>query len=378
LTTEHVIEFRHDAAHMMKRPAAMLCNIATSLTRNMEVTQCYRLPLSLSENPIRQQPNEPAATGPASAKAWRRRWRDGLPAKRDAAPVTVDLGKRSAENSALAAKTTNKNNDDLGDHAENSAPLAAFHAAPIAARVTIMPPRRPAPWTSAVLVIIALAIAALALTINGQTGWRFGTTPLAAVTFTGLALAADLLAIILPAAAVALWHAGRGGLAASAWMTWIVAASLATLASLGFVELHTADTAAGRAAIVTTATLTADQRTAAITAAQLALATATRQREAECQRRGPLCRDREADERTALATLNTAIATPVPAAATIATADPQVTAVRRLTTWAGLNLTAVDVVNLRLVLMAMLLNIAGLVLMFGVALAFPASRRAAT
>jgi hypothetical protein len=92
-------------------------------------------------------------------------WRDGLPAKRDAAPVT---------------------------------------AQPIQAHVTVLAPRRPTPWTAAVLVIIALAIAALALVINGQTGWRFGTTPLAAVTFAGLALAADLLAIVLPATAVAL------------------------------------------------------------------------------------------------------------------------------------------------------------------------------
>ena len=85
----------------------------------------------------------------------------------------------------------------------------------------------------------------------------------------------------------------------------------------------------------------------------------------------PLCRDREADERAALAALNAAIAAPVPVAPTIATADPQVTAVVRLTTWAGFRLAADDVVNLRLVLMAMLPNIAGLVLMFGVALAFP-------
>jgi hypothetical protein len=50
--------------------------------------------------------------------------------------------------------------------------------------------------------------------------------------------------------------------------------------------------------------------------------------------------------------------------------DPQVTAVVRLTTWAGLRLEAVDVVNIRLALMAMLPNIAGLVLCFGIALAF--------
>ena len=60
-----------------------------------------------------------------------------------------------------------------------------------------------------------------------------------------------------------------------------------------------------------------------------------------------------------------------PVAASISTADPQVTATLRLATWAGLKLAAVDVVNARLALMAMLPNIAGLVLMFGVALAFP-------
>jgi hypothetical protein len=46
------------------------------------------------------------------------------------------------------------------------------------------------------------------------------------------------------------------------------------------------------------------------------------------------------------------------------------TAVVRLTTWAGLRLAADDLINLRLMLMAMLPNIAELVLMFGIALAF--------
>ena len=247
----------------------------------------------------------------------------------------------------------------------------------IEARVTVMPPRRQVSWSAALLVFIALATAALALVINGQSGWRYGTTPLAAVTFAGLALAADLLAIVLPAAAVALWHSGRGGLAASAWTTWGVAASLAALATLGFVELNTADTSAGRQAIVASATAGTDQRNAGIAAAQLAVASATKTKEAECQRRGPLCRDREADERRALATLNTAIAVPVPTVATIAAPDPQVTAVVRLTTWAGFRLAADDVANLRLLLMAALPNIAGLVLCFGLALASPL-RRAAT
>ena len=73
----------------------------------------------------------------------------------------------------------------------------------------------------------------------------------------------------------------RAVLAATAWTTWVLAASLAAMATLGFVELHTADTAAARGATVATSTALVDQRSAAITAAQLALSTATKQREAE-------------------------------------------------------------------------------------------------
>ena len=53
---------------------------------------------------------------------------------------------------------------------------------------------------------------------------------------------------------------------------------------------------------------------------------------------------------------------------TIADADPQVAGAVRLASWAGLNLTAVDVGNLRLAMMGLLPNLAGLVLAFGVAL----------
>ena len=49
-------------------------------------------------------------------------------------------------------------------------------------------------------------------------------------------------------------------------------------------------------------------------------------------------------------------------------AEPQITTAVRLVTWVGLKITADDVVNLRLALMAVLPNIAGLVLAFGMAL----------
>jgi len=219
-----------------------------------------------------------------------------------------------------------------------------------------------------VLLATASAIAVLAICINAQTGWRFGTTPLAGATFAGLSNAADMLAIVLPSAAVALWWNRRHVLATSAWATWVLAAGMATLASIGFSSLHMGDTAAVRSAIVSTAVATADRRNAAIEVARDAAQAATGARQGECSRRGPLCRDRERDEQARMTELGATIAVPVPTAATIADADPQVTGAVRLAQWAGLSVTATDIGNLCLVLMALLPNLAGLVLAFGSAL----------
>jgi hypothetical protein len=230
------------------------------------------------------------------------------------------------------------------------------------------PGRKPGRKMGGVLIILALAIAGLAIGINAQVGWHFGTTPLAAGTFAGLSIAADMLAIVLPSAAVALWWNCRRILSASAWMVWGLAASMAILASLGFASLHMGDTAAARASIVTTATATADQRSATIEAARAATQASTVARQGECQRRGPLCRDLEHMEQARMSELAAAIALPVPTAATIADADPQVTGAVRLAQWVGFGVTATDIANLRLALMALLPNIAGLVLCFGMAL----------
>jgi hypothetical protein len=152
---------------------------------------------------------------------------------------------------------------------------------------------------------------------------------------------------------------------------------MAMLASVGFASLYMGDTAAARAAIVTTAATTADRRTAAIEAARAAAQAATIARQAECQKRGPLCRDLEHAEQARMTELAAAIALPLPTAPTIADADPQVTGAVRLATWAGLGVTATDVGNLRLALMALLPNLAGLILCFGVALRKRPDMRAA-
>jgi hypothetical protein len=219
-----------------------------------------------------------------------------------------------------------------------------------------------------ILLGISTAIAALAIGINAQAGWRYGTSPLASVTFAGLSVAADMLALVLPSAAAALWWRGRRGLSACAWATWALAASLATLASLGYASLHINDTAAGRAAIVTTAAAASNQRATAIEAAKAAADAATMARAAECQKRGPKCRDLEHAEQARMTELTAAIALPLPPAVTIADADPQVTGALRLAAWAGLNLGEMDIANIRLALMGLLPNLAGLVLAFSVAL----------
>ena len=221
---------------------------------------------------------------------------------------------------------------------------------------------------AALLILLAISIAVLALVINAQTGWHFGTTPLAAVTFAAMATAGDLLAIVLPSAAARLWHSHHRVMAMAAWVVWSTAAGLAVLASLGFMERNVSDTAASRQAIVTAAASFAEQRTSAIEAARIAANAATKAKDAECMRRGPLCRDREADERTSFDKLNTAIAVPIPTAPAIGVEDPQVTASVRLAKWAGLAVGCNDITNLRLVLMVATANLAGLVLAFGLAL----------
>jgi hypothetical protein len=66
--------------------------------------------------------------------------------------------------------------------------------------------------------------------------------------------------------------------------------------------------------------------------------------------------------------LAAAIAVRVPPAVTISDADPQVTGALRLAAWAGLRLGEMDIANIRLTLMGLLPNLAGLVLCFAMAL----------
>jgi len=219
-----------------------------------------------------------------------------------------------------------------------------------------------------VLAIAALGIAGLALAINAQYGASIGDTALTSWTFMALAVAVDLLAVTLAPAAVGLWRTRQRGLAIATWATWGVAVFLATLATLGYLQKNLADASAARAATITTATTTADQRAAIIAASRLAVDTARTARESECGVRGPRCLQRETEERTAVSALTAAVAAPIVAPARIADPDPQIAAITRLGAWVGVKVGADDVSNIRLVLWALILNAGGLVLAFALGL----------
>jgi hypothetical protein len=221
------------------------------------------------------------------------------------------------------------------------------------------------------LAIAAMAVAGLALTINAQYGAAIGKTELIAWTFTGLAVAVDLLAVTLAPAAVVLWRMKQRGLATAAWVVWGVAVVLATFATLGYLQKNLADASATRAATLTMAAATADQRAAVIAAAQVAVHTARTAREGECSVRGQRCLQREADEKTAVNALAAAVASPVVSPAKISDPDPQIAAVTRLAAWSGVGLSADDFSNIQLALWSLLLNSGGLVL----ATAFGLARR---
>jgi hypothetical protein len=100
---------------------------------------------------------------------------------------------------------------------------------------------------SAVLVVIALAIAWFGIRINAWYGAMLGRTAEASLLLAGLSVAADSLALVLPATGRMLWLDRRLGAAAMAWSLWSLTTVIALLASIGFASLNIADVTAARA-----------------------------------------------------------------------------------------------------------------------------------
>jgi hypothetical protein len=99
------------------------------------------------------------------------------------------------------------------------------------------------------LAAIAVAVAWFGLQINAWYGATLGKTAEASALLAGLSVAADILALILPAAACTLWFERHRAAAVVAWAVWTMSIAVTLMATIGFASLNIADTIAMRAKI---------------------------------------------------------------------------------------------------------------------------------
>lgn len=203
------------------------------------------------------------------------------------------------------------------------------------------------------LSVAALALAMVGITINGWFARSLGSSDVAGWLFLAVGVAADLVALVMPSCAAALWRTGQRATALVGWAIWLMTFVFAVTAGIGFASTNLSDVAIARASRVTPA----------ITNAQAALTDAMVARDRECKGGvGKFCREREtavAERRQVLDSAMTAVGQ---------TADPQSDAAIKLVSWASRGLlrpTPEDFAMLRLVLLALLPQIGGILIMVG-------------
>lgn len=224
---------------------------------------------------------------------------------------------------------------------------------PAATNVTlpVTPSRRPlATW---LLAAAALGLGGVGITINGWFARSLGATEGAGWLFLAVGVAADGAALAIPSAAARLWHCGQRATSALGWAIWLMTFLFAVTAGIGFASVNIADVTMARASRITPQ----------VTTAEAALADAMAARDRECRGGvGKFCREREqavTERRQAVDSAQAAVHQE---------ADPQTEAARRLVAWVSqgtLRPTGDDVAMLRLVLLALLPQIGGLVLLVG-------------
>ncbi|HLZ05403.1 MAG TPA: hypothetical protein VKR55_25050 [Bradyrhizobium sp.] len=222
--------------------------------------------------------------------------------------------------------------------------------APAVAGGAVAPPRSLASY---VLVAAALALAGVGIVINGWFARSLGSTEAAGWLFLAIGVATDLAALAAPSCAAHLWGARQRATALVAWAVWLMTFLFAVTAGVGFASVNIADVTLARAS----------RPTLAVSVAQAALADAVAARDRECRGGvGKFCREREA----AVAERQQAV--DVAMHSVEQTADPQTDAAIRLVAWlsrGSLQPSANDFAMLRLVLLALLPQIGGILLMVG-------------
>jgi hypothetical protein len=204
-----------------------------------------------------------------------------------------------------------------------------------------------------ILSVAALALAGVGITMNGWFARSLGSSDVAGWLFLAVGVAADVVALVMPACAAGLWHAGHRATALVGWAVWVMTFVFALTAGIGFASTNISDTTLARAS----------RTTPAVAVAQAALGDAMTARDRECKGGvGKFCREREA----AVAERRQAVDAAMHAVEQ--TADPQTDAAIRVVAWVSrgvLQPTSNDFAMLRLVLLALLPQIGGILLMVG-------------
>jgi hypothetical protein len=231
-------------------------------------------------------------------------------------------------------------------------PPVALQAVEPLSEPTPPSPRRQL-FAPALLSIAALALAGVGITMNGWFARSLGSSDIAGWLFLAVGVAADVVALVMPACAAGLWHAGHRATALVGWAVWVMTFVFALTAGIGFASTNISDTTLARAS----------RTTPAVAVAQAALGDAMAARDRECKGGvGKFCREREA----AVAERRQAVDTAMHAVEQ--TADPQTDAAIRVVAWVSrgaLQPTSNDFAMLRLVLLALLPQIGGILLMVG-------------
>src|SRR5262249_4594513 len=209
----------------------------------------------------------------------------------------------------------------------------------------------------------AFALAAVGITINGWFARSLGSSDIAGWLFLAIGVAADLVAVVMPSCAARLWQNRQRPTALVGWGMWLMTFVFAVMAGIGFASLNIADVTQARASRVTPAVQTA----------QAALSDAMASRDRECKGGvGKFCREREAAVADRRQVLDVAMRS------VEQTADPQTEAAIRVVAWVSrgaLQPTGDDFAMLRLVLLALLPQIGGILLMIGRSRAGPVEQR---
>jgi hypothetical protein len=297
-------------------------------------------------------------TGAERAKAYRDRKRKGKLASAEATAQSLpptSTAPQAEENASDTPETL-----ALSRAAVVTVPPVTPERAPAVTPQTTSPipavvtPRARPSRLQAVPIIItiaALALAGVGVAANGWFARSLGSSDTAGWLFLALGVAADLIALGMPSCAASLWQLGQRGTALLGWSLWLVTFVFAVTAGLGFASTNVSDVTLARASRVTPA----------VTAAQAALSDAMAARNRECRGGvGKFCREREAAVVERRQVLDAAVV------AVGQVADPQTGAAVKLVAWTSFGLlrpTAEDFEMLRLMLLALLPQMGGLLLL---------------